>query len=76
VNQQDETAVEPDNYILATSIDRRNAFALELSGDGTGIEGAREPLVEDLDRSEHFASEDRRQLDSDRLDLGQLGHAR
>jgi hypothetical protein len=76
VNQQDETAFEPDNYIVATSIDRCDPPALELSGYLAGVEGAREPFVEDLDRLERSVGEDRRQLGSDRLDLGQLGHAR
>jgi len=76
VNQQDETTLEPDNYILATSIDRCDPLPLELRSDLTRVEGTRKPLVEDLDRTERPAGEDRRQLSSDGLDLGQLGHAR
>jgi hypothetical protein len=74
VNQQNETAFEPDNYILATSIDRRDVLPLELSGDLPRIEGTRQPLVEDLDRLKRSAGEDRRQLSPDGLDLGELGH--
>jgi hypothetical protein len=74
VNQQDETILEPDNYILATSIDRCDALLFEPSRDLPGIEGARQPLVEDLDRHECSAGEDRRQLRFDGLYLWQLGH--
>jgi hypothetical protein len=76
VNQQDETTLEPDNYILATPIDGLDALAFESCGHLPRIERARESLVEDLDRSERTAGEDRRQLGSDGLDLGQLGHVR
>jgi hypothetical protein len=76
VNEQDETTLEPDNYILATAIDGSDALALELSGDLARVERSCQPLVEDVDGSELAAGEDRRQLGSDRLDLGQLGHAR
>jgi hypothetical protein len=74
VNQENETAFEPDNYILATSIDGCDSLAFELSGDLPGVEGTRQAFVEDLDRHECPAGEDRRQLGPDRLDLGQLGH--
>ena len=74
VNQENETAFEPDNYILATSIDGRDTLALELSRHLPGIERTSQPFVEDLDRDERPAGEDRRQLGLDRLDLGQFGH--
>jgi hypothetical protein len=76
VNQQNQTAFEPDNYILASSIDGRDLLAFELSGDLPGIEGTRQAFVENLDRDELPAGEDRRQLGPDRLDFGQLGHVR
>ena len=76
VYKQNETAFEPDNYILATSIDSRDPLALELGGDLPGVEGTSQAFVEYLDRGELPAGEDRRQLGLDRLDLGQLGHVR
>jgi hypothetical protein len=76
VNQENETAFEPDNYIFATSIDGCDALAFELSGDLLGVERTGEPFVQDLDRDERAAGEDRRQLRLDRLDLGQLRHFR
>jgi hypothetical protein len=76
VNQQDEIGVEPDNHILATSIDRRDALTFELGLHDSRIDWTRQPLVEDLDRCKCPAGEDRRQLGPDGLDLGQLRHAR
>jgi len=76
VNEQNEIRIEPDNHLLATSIDGPDTLAFELGLDESRIDRTREPLVEDLDRFERPAGEDRRQLSSDGLDLGEFGHAR
>ncbi len=76
MNQENETPFEPDNYILATAIDDLDSLTLEPGSNLPRIEGAREPFVRDLDRFERSAGEDRRQLSSNGLDLGQFGHAR
>ena len=70
VNQEDETTFEPDNYIFAAAFDPRDTLALQLSRHQPGVDRARQPLVEDFDRSECSAGEDRLQLRSDGLYLG------
>ena len=75
VNQENEAALEPDNQILATPLDGGDPPALEAVDDVLEIHRTREPLVEDLDRSNHPAAQDRGELGSDGLDLGELGHA-
>ena len=76
VNQENETALETDNQILAAPLHGGDSTSFEQADDVLEIHRAREPLVEDLDRFERPAGEDRRQLSSDGLDLGEFGHAR
>jgi hypothetical protein len=75
VNQESETAFEPNNQILATPLDGGDSTALEPTDDVLEVHRTREPLVEDLDRSNHPAAQDRGELGPDGLDLGELGHA-
>ena len=70
VNQENQSTLEPNNYILATSIDGSDTFPLDFDGHLTRVERPRQPLVEDLDRIEPPAGEDRRQLGSNGFDLG------
>jgi len=74
VNQKSPLRFEPNNQILAPSFERRHALALELGGDGVGLEGAHEPRVVNDDSVESPADEVRLELEADRLDLGELGH--
>ena len=75
VNQENEAALEPDNQILATPLDGGDPPALEAVDDVLEIHRTREPLVEDLDRSNHPAAQDRGELGPDGLDFGKLRHA-
>ena len=74
VNQEIPTALEPDNQILAATLQGRDALALELGGDRVGLEGPHEPRVADLDPLEQPPFERGREPAAHRLDLGQLGH--
>ena len=75
VNQEHEPALEPDNQILATAIERCDALALQLGRDGGGVERTDEPAVMDLDPVEAAPDEHRLEPAAYRLDLGQLGHS-
>lgn len=75
VNQENETALETDNQILATPLNGGNSVTLEPADDLLESHRTREPLVEDLDRPHHTAAQDRGELGPDGLDLGELGHA-
>jgi hypothetical protein len=70
VNQQSAPRVEPQDQILAATLERRHSFALELSGDSERLEGPHEARVVDLDAIEAPAHEVRLELLPDRLDLG------
>ena len=74
VNQENSTGFEPNNQILAAAIERRDALTLELGGDGDRLERADEPRVVDLDPLERAAHDVRFERETDRLDLGKLGH--
>jgi hypothetical protein len=52
VNQENQTAFEPDNQILPAPIYRRHAFAHELRSHLCRIEWTSQPGVEDLDSVE------------------------
>lgn len=69
VNQQSASRIEPNNYILATTIDGDDSFSLEFGGDFEGVDGARQPRVEDLDAFEAAADEHGLQPAPDRFDL-------
>jgi hypothetical protein len=74
VDQESATGVEPNNQILAATLQRGNALAFELGGHRTRLEGADETRIVNLDSLERAANEVRLEREPDRLDLGQLGH--
>src|SRR5437764_8045005 len=74
VNQENATALEPNNQILAASLDGDDALALQLGRDLERLERPHQPRVEDLDALKSPPDERGLELASDRLDLGQLGH--
>src|ERR671910_2996659 len=74
VDQEDTTRFEPDNQILAASLDGRDGLSLELRCDLAWLDGPRHARIEDLDTVEPPADEDGLEANSNRLDLGQLGH--
>ena len=74
VNQENPTALEPDNQILAATLQRGHAFAFELGRDRIGLVGPHEPCIADLDALEHAPLECGCEQPAHRLDLGQLGH--
>src|SRR5205823_3808667 len=74
VHQENEPAFEPDDQILASPIDRAHAFAFELRGHLCRLERPGQPGVRDLDALEGPSDEIRLEADTNRLDLGQLGH--
>ena len=49
VNQENQTALEPNNQILTAPINGRDALARELRSHLCGIDGTRQPGIEDLD---------------------------
>jgi hypothetical protein len=76
VDEETEAALEPEQEVLPATLDGDDAVTLELLGHLEEVVGARQPRIEDLDAGENAALEPRRELRSDRLDLGQLGHGR
>src|SRR2546422_6114415 len=75
VNQENTPALEPNNQILAATLERRDLLAGELGRHLGRILWARQARVGDVDVLEATADEYRRETASDRLDLGQLRHA-
>src|SRR5438874_7499941 len=76
VNQESATRLEPDNQILASTLDGADAFALEFGGDSLRLERPYEPRIVDLDAVESPPDQVWLEHETDRLDLGQLGHLR
>ena len=74
VDQKSTTGLEPNNQILAATLERRDPFPFELGGDGRCLERTHEPRVLNVDVLEAAAHEMRLEREPDRLDLGQLGH--
>jgi len=74
VNQENQTTLEPNNQILAAPVYRRDALAREFRSHLCGIDGARQPRVEDLDIFERTADQPGLEARPHRLDFGQLGH--
>ena len=73
VDQEHTIGFEPDNQILAASLDGRDGLSLELRRDLAWLNGPRHARIEDLDTVEAPADEDGLEANSNRLDLGQLG---
>ena len=76
VNQENKTAFEPQNQILAAPIDCPNAFARQLRSHLCGIEGPRQPRVKDSHVVETTTDQLRFEACTYGLDLRQLGHGR
>src|SRR3954454_11924251 len=74
VDQENATALEPNNQILAAPFERSDALADELGRDLGRVLGPRQPRVFDLDVLEAPSDEHRLEPAANRLDLGQLGH--
>src|SRR3954452_23989518 len=75
-NQKRKTRLEPNNQILAATIDQRDALAVEPVRELERGERAGTPRGGDSNILEGPALEDGRKLSTDGLDLGQLGHRR
>jgi hypothetical protein len=69
VNQENTTAFEPKNQILAAAVDRCDPLSLELGGHSGGVERPGEARVVDLDAGKTAAHELRLQPSPDGLDL-------
>jgi hypothetical protein len=76
VNQENATAFEPDNQILATAIERRDSLSFELGGHFGGADGPGQARIDDLDPLEAAADEFGLESCPDGLDLGKLWHGR
>ena len=74
MDEEAEAALEPEQQVLAATLDREDAIALELLRDLEEVVRPREPRVEDLDARERAALEPRRELRPDGLHLRELGH--
>jgi len=74
VNQENATALEPNNQILASPLDRRDAFSLELGRHLGRVVWTHEARVVDGDVLEPAADEGGFELRADTLDLRQLRH--
>ncbi len=74
VNQESAVALEPENQVLAATIDRRDALTLDLGRHDIRRERPNEPRIEDRCVLDPCTSENRRDLPAHRLDLGKLGH--
>jgi hypothetical protein len=70
VNQERASRFEPNNQILAATIDQRDALAVELVCHREWVERSREPRIGDPDLLEDPALEHRRQSSANGLDLG------
>src|SRR5205814_10146709 len=65
VNQENATAFEPDNYILAAAIQSRHPLSRELGRDHGRIVGPRQAGIGDLHVGEPASNELRLQLRAD-----------
>jgi hypothetical protein len=70
VNQQGAPRLEPNDQILAATLERSHLLAFELGGDSDGLERTHEARIVDLDAVEPPADEVRLELLPDRLYLG------
>lgn len=74
VDQESPTRFEPDNQILAATIDCHDALAFQLGRDLNGVEWARQPWVRDLDSLEAAPHEPGLEPATDGFDLWKLRH--
>ena len=69
VNQENPTALEPNNQILAAPLERRDRLSGQLGGGLDRVVGPGQAYVVDLDAHERPADEMRLEADPDRLDF-------
>src|SRR6476646_6624277 len=74
VDQENTTALEPNNQILAAALDAGDMLAFELGRHLGGLIRAHEARVVDAHSLEAAAHEHRLELPADALDLRQLRH--
>src|SRR4051812_2962717 len=74
VDQQNAAGLEPNDQILAPTLEGGDALTLQLRRDRDRLERSHEPGVVDLDALERAADDVRDERETDRLDLGELGH--
>ena len=74
VNQENPTALEPKNQILAATVDSCDTLALDLTRYEIRSERAREPRVGDGRLPDSGTREGRRDLPAYGLDFRKLGH--
>src|SRR3954469_17355175 len=74
VDQENASALEPNNQILAAPLDCLDALAGELGRDLGRFLGSRQPRIFDLDVLEAASDEHGLEPAANRLDLGQLVH--
>jgi hypothetical protein len=70
VNQENATSFEPDNYILASALERRDPLSHELGSDLVWIVRPRQAGVCDRDVDEPAPDQLWLELHPNRLDLG------
>jgi hypothetical protein len=75
VYQENATAFESNNQILAATVERRDALTLKFTADLERVERPHDARVADLDVRERPPDERRLESAADGLDLGKFGHA-
>ena len=70
VNQENATSPEPNNQILAATIESGDPFPFELGGHFDRVDRPCDARIEDLDALEAAPDELRLKTSSDGLDLG------
>ncbi len=75
VDQENATSLEPNNQILAATLDRCDALALELGRHLGRLVRTHEARIVDAHLLEAPTDEHRLELPPDALDLRQLRHA-
>ena len=72
MHEQDATAFEPYDDVLATALDARDTVARQHRGHDRRVVRPRQPWIIDLDAREPPAFQSRRETSALGLDLGQL----
>jgi hypothetical protein len=70
VHQESQAGFEPNNQILAATIDGGDALSFELDRDLSRLDRTREPRVADVDARERPADEAGSEAEANGLDLG------
>jgi hypothetical protein len=74
VNQKSPSRFEPNNQILASTLERCDSLAFQFGRDCGRLERPHEPRIANVYAVEAPADELRLQLNADRFDLWELGH--